>query len=157
MDINEIHRPDFDSIPEVKFHRKATLIRVVDGDTLDVEIDLGWSLKIKERLRLELVDTPEIKSKTENQAGKLVKSIVQKWLGENPPLIITSVAYDRTGKVRGKYGRTLAHVFHAEEKWSLNRRLLQEKLAWATNEKGDIIGERDLSLLTGLNDVQTNP
>ena len=90
------------------------LKRVVDGDTLDVEIDLGWSLKLKERLRLEQVDTPEINKKAEKEAGKWVTERVIDLFPEDTELIITSMAYDRTGRVRGKYGRTMAVAFRAE-------------------------------------------
>ena len=146
---------DEDKIPEDGFHRKAVLIGVVDGDTLDVEIDLGWSIKLKERLRLEFVDTPEINKTEENKAGKWVKEQVEKWLElkegkTTTELIITSEAYDRTGKVRGKYGRTLAQVYHLEEKWSLNDRLLTENMAWRTDEKGKLLEKRSLSLLVGI-------
>ena len=42
------------------YRYRAELDRVVDGDTLDVVIDLGFYIKIKERIRLEGVDTPEL-------------------------------------------------------------------------------------------------
>ena len=139
-----------DQMPEDKFFRKAILLRVVDGDTLDVKIDLGWSIKLKERLRLEHVDTPEINKKLEKEAGKWVKTKVEEWLPLGTELMITSKAYERTGKVRGKYGRTLARVYHLEEKWCLNAKLINEEIAWATDDKGDLLSERSLTLLTGL-------
>jgi hypothetical protein len=45
------------------------LLQVIDGDMLDVEIDLGWSVKLKERVRLERVDTPELRKAAERKAG----------------------------------------------------------------------------------------
>ena len=148
-------KDDKDKIPEDGFHRKAVLIRVVDGDTLDVEIDLGWSIKLKERLRLEFVDAPEINKTEENKAGKWVKEQVEKWLepkegATTTELIITSEAYERTGKVRGKYGRTLAQVYHLEERWSLNKKLLKKNIVWRTDNKGKLLGERSLTLLDGI-------
>ena len=56
---------DFQEMPEDRFNRSAVLLRVVDGDTLDVEIDVGWSMKLKERIRLERVDTPELRKTAE--------------------------------------------------------------------------------------------
>lgn len=59
----------FGIMPEDRFIRRGVIVRVVDGDTLDVEIDLGWSMKLRERLRLELVDTPEMKRAAESNAA----------------------------------------------------------------------------------------
>lgn len=140
---------EFPPFPALDFAREARLLKVVDGDTLDVEIDLGWSTKLKERVRLEFVETPEMKLE-ELEAGKWVKAKVEEYLPEGTLLRVISVAYQRTGKIRGKFGRTLAHIYHAEEKWCLNRRLLEECLAWRTDEHGKILGRRELFLLTGL-------
>lgn len=147
----------FDPMPKIKFYREAILRRVVDGDTLDVEIDLGWSIKLKERLRLEHVDTPELNNKAERGAAQLVKSHIEEILPvDTTRLIITSKAYDRNGRVRGKFGRTLAVVHRADDGWCLNRYLLEEKLAWETDTKGEISGERDLSLLTGIEKLSSH-
>lgn len=137
-------------MPDDRFHRNAILVRVVDGDTLDVEIDLGWSMKLKERLRLEGVNTPEVRGNAERDAGKWVKRKVEKILKKGTALIITSMAYDRTGNVRGKYGRTLAVVYNAKEGVCLNAYLLEKKLAWPTNERGSLVAKRELASLTGL-------
>ena len=45
---------------QLSYRYRAELDRVVDGDTLDVVIDLGFYIRIKERIRLEGMDTPEI-------------------------------------------------------------------------------------------------
>ena len=140
----------FPTIPEDRFHRQAVLLRVVDGDTIDVEIDLGWSMKLKERLRLERLDTPEINKKAEKEAGKWVKAKVEELLPEGTPLIITSMAYDRTGHIRGKYGRTLAVVYRAKDGFCINQHLIEEKLAWCVDDRGSSLEERTLSALTGI-------
>jgi endonuclease YncB( thermonuclease family) len=107
-------------------------------------------MKLKERLRLEGLDTPEIRSKAEKKAGNWVKQEVEKLLRQNTPLIIASMAYDRTGRVRGKYGRTMAVVYRAQDGFCLNKYLLKEKLAWRTNNNGSLLDERELSLLKGI-------
>lgn len=140
----------FKKMPEDRFNRSAVLKRVVDGDTLDVEIDLGWSMTLKERVRLAGVDTPEINNKVEKEAGKWVKSEVAELFKEETPLIITSTAYDRTGNVRGKYGRTMAEVYRLNDGLCLNDYLIQKKWGWPTDDKGSIVGERSLALLKGL-------
>lgn len=138
------------SMPEDRFNRKATFIRVVDGDTIDVEIDLGWSMKLKERLRLSDVDTPEMNKTEESSAGKFVRDVVTEFFQEKEELIITSEAYDRTGKVRGKFGRTIAEVYRVRDGASLNQYLLAEKLGWPTDKTGKIAGKRSLAKLTGI-------
>lgn len=140
---------EFPPMPEERFFRNATVTNIVDGDTIDVEIDLGWSMVMRERLRLEFVNTPETRS-TERPAGDFVTAWVVEHLPVGTPVRIASTAFDETGRVRGKFGRTVAHVYHAAEGWCLNRRLLDEKLAWETTESGSLVGERSLDLLTGI-------
>lgn len=140
----------FGIMPEDRFIRRGVIVRVVDGDTLDVEIDLGWSMKLRERLRLELVDTPEMKRAAESNAAKWVSEQVRKHFYENTPIIIASMAFDRTGQVRGKFGRTMAVVYRARDQLCLNELLLREKWAWPTDNKGKLLSARSLDLLTGI-------
>lgn len=137
-------------MPEDRFFRRATLVDVIDGDTLDVEIDLGWSMRLMERLRLESVNTPETRGDAEREAGRWVKAKVAEYLPVETALIIASTVFDRTGRARGKFGRTVALVYHADDGWCLNERLLEQKLAWPTDDHGSLVGERSLALLTGL-------
>ncbi len=76
---------------------RATLERVVDGDTVDIVIDLGFSTFRKERIRLYGVDAPEIKT----PEGRYVKSVLIDRLNEGGLKIRT--VKDR----RDKYGRYL--------------------------------------------------
>ena len=145
---------DFQEMPEDRFNRSAVLLRGVDGDTLDVEIDLGWSMKLKERIRLERVDTPELRKTAEYTAGIWVTNRVRELFKEGTRLIITSMAYDRTGQVRGKFGRTMAVVYRAEDRLCLNEYLLKNRLAWRTNDSGKLLEERSLALLTGIPDSE---
>jgi endonuclease YncB( thermonuclease family) len=140
----------FQEMPDDRFNRRAILINVVDGDTFDVEIDLGWSMKLKERVRLEGLDTPEIRRKEEYKSGIWVKEEVEKLLLPSEPLIITSMAYERTGQVRGKFGRTMAVVYRLRDKLCLNQYLLEKKIAWATDKHGKLLIDRSLLLLTGI-------
>ena len=140
----------FGIMPEDRFIRRVVIVRVVDGDTLDVEIDLGWSMKLRERLRLELVDTPEMKRAAESNAAKWVSEQVRKHFYENTPIIIASMAFDRTGQVRRKFGRTMAVVYRARDPLCLNELLLREKWAWPTDNKRKLLSARLLDLLTGI-------
>ena len=69
------------------YRYRAELDRVVDGDTLDVVIDLGFYIRIKERIRLEGVDTPEIygvpQDSEEYRRGMEAKKYVERRLNEN--------------------------------------------------------------------------
>lgn len=74
--------------------RRAKLHRVVDGDTIDMYIDLGYDCVIKERIRVLGVDAPEMKGE-EREAGKLAKAYVETWFeshsdGSDWPFVVWS-------------------------------------------------------------------
>jgi micrococcal nuclease len=86
---------------------QATLERVVDGDTVDVVIDLGFSTFRRERIRLYGVDAPEINT----EAGKLAKGFVEEWFWDNPKFFVeTIVAEGKSVSKRDKYGRYLGVI-----------------------------------------------
>jgi len=101
---------------------KAVVERVVDGDTIDVLISLGFNVKIKERLRLSGIDSPETygvkKESDEYAAGMIAKNRLIE-LVENKDIIV------KTEK-KGKYGRYIAEIFINEQ--SVNQILLSEGL-----------------------------
>ncbi len=107
---------------------RAIVEKIVDGDTLDVRIDVGFGIYLNERIRLKSIDAPEIKT----QEGKRAKVFLEKYLSQCPLIVI------RTHKA-GMYGRWLADVFAlpkcaeaqkiADEGEFLNQRLLDEGLA----------------------------
>jgi micrococcal nuclease len=79
----------------------AEITRVIDGDTFDFKIDLGFSINVKERLRLYGVNTPEIKGE-EKPEGDRVKAYVTKLiLGKTFEILVYKkgmakrVTYDR--------------------------------------------------------------
>jgi len=96
---------------------QATLERVVDGDTVDIVIDLGFSTFRKERIRLYGIDAPEINT----EAGKLAKGFVEEWFWDNPKFFIeTIVAEGKNVSKRDKYGRylgTIASTYRALSEW----------------------------------------
>ncbi|QDU66035.1 thermonuclease family protein [Engelhardtia mirabilis] len=139
----------FPPMPHERFFRNATVLQVVDGDTLDVEIDLGWSIWITERLRLEHVNTPEMRG-DERDAGRWVTERVQDELPAGTEVVVASLIFDRNGRVRGKFGRTIAHLYRRADGWCLNQFLLDQKLAWETDDNGSLQSPRELALLTGL-------
>jgi len=89
---------------------KATLERVVDGDTIDVTLDLGFDVHLhKQRCRLAGIDTPE--SRTRNLAEKALGKKASARLSE---LCVGSFLIQSLGK--GKYGRILAIPFTEDGK-----------------------------------------
>lgn len=89
---------------------KATVLKVIDADTLEVEIDLGFSTFTKQRIRLSGVDTSEIygvkKESAEYQKGSEAFGFTQGWIHSTESLVLL-----KTEKLKKeKYGRYLAVV-----------------------------------------------
>ncbi|HSG30642.1 MAG TPA: thermonuclease family protein [Thermodesulfobacteriota bacterium] len=101
------------------------LIKVVDGDTIDVEVDLGFHTCVKERLRLADIDTPEVYGKNASPEGTVAKNYVINALTDK--LLRIETFKDRTGK----YGRFLALVYYqSDNRWiNLNDELIEKGLA----------------------------
>ena len=94
------------------FRYYAKLVRVVDGDTIDVELDHGFSIKHIIRLRLAGIDTEELNDpNTENRVLALAaKRFTQEQL-ENRILIIQTLK-TKSGKERETFGRYVALVYY---------------------------------------------
>ena len=113
--------------------RVTKINRVVDGDTIDVTIDLGFDLYKKERVRVAGVDTPE--KRTKNLEEKALGLDATGWLkakleetikGDEELLIRTELK----GGV-GKYGRLLGWLYVGESDVSLNEQMITEGYAHA--------------------------
>lgn len=78
---------------------KAHVRRVVDGDTIDFDVDLGFHVTVLIRTRIARIDTPEMNT----AEGKTVKSLVQDLLPEGSPVTLHTEKGDR-------YGRWIAEV-----------------------------------------------
>jgi len=89
---------------------RCEILKVVDGDTLDVLIDLGFNIKMKERVRLFGVNTPEVFGKNANEAGKEASKFTDLWVDvgqhTNGHFELHSKKYD----AREKYGRVLGLI-----------------------------------------------
>lgn len=90
------------------YEYRARLVKVVDGDTVDVDIDLGFGIWMKdERVRIMGIDTPEsrTRNKVEKLFGKAASARVKELLEED---IILKTQIARNGEdMKGKYGRIL--------------------------------------------------
>ena len=107
---------------------------MLDGDTIDVTIDLGFDLYKKERVRVAGVDTPE--KRTRNLEEKALGIDATNWLkkkledtiaGEGDELTIRTELVGGTGK----YGRLLGWLYINEDAVSLNEQMIEEGYAWA--------------------------
>ena len=86
----------------------CTVTRVVDGDTIDVVLDLGFSILHKCRVRLYGIDTPESRTrdKDEKARGKIASKFLKDAIDDGKKVVLRSKLKDS----KGKYGRVLGEV-----------------------------------------------
>jgi micrococcal nuclease len=104
------------------------LYKVVDGDTIDVDIDLGFNISYYQRVRLAGIDTPEsrTKDKDEKILGLEVKKRLDEVLKAATKIVIRTEKPDSTEK----YGRILGWIFIDDQKTSINEQLIKDGFAW---------------------------
>jgi len=89
---------------------KCKVLKVVDGDTVDVDIDLGFGIWLKnERVRLKGIDTPESRTRdlVEKKFGLAAKTRLKQMIGKGERVILKTYA-DKDGQdMKGKFGRIL--------------------------------------------------
>ena len=88
---------------------RCKLRRVVDGDTVDVDIDLGFGIwQMNERVRIMGIDTPESRTrdKIEKKFGLAAKAKLKSLLGPNP--VLQTTISKKGEDMKGKFGRVLA-------------------------------------------------
>ena len=113
--------------------RVVSIDRVVDGDTIDVSIDLGFDLIKKERVRIAGIDTPEKRTRDleEKELGihatNWLKDKLTETIKGDEELIIRT---ELKGGV-GKYGRLLGWLYIGDADVSLNEQMITEGYAWA--------------------------
>ena len=113
--------------------RVIEINRVVDGDTIDVTIDLGFDLYKKERVRVAGVDTPE--KRTKDPEEKALGYDATNWLKDKLEGAIAgddelTVRTELVGGV-GKYGRLLGWLYIGDAELSLNEQMITEGYAWS--------------------------
>ena len=112
--------------------RVVKINRVVDGDTIDVTLDLGFSLTKKERVRIAGVDTPE--KSTRDKEEKALGIDATNWMKEKLNNTIKgdeelTIRTELVGGV-GKYGRLLGWIYVGDDTVSLNEQMITEGYAW---------------------------
>jgi len=115
--------------------------RVVDGDTVDVVIDLGFSILYSTRVRLYGIDTPEsrTRNKDEKVRGLLSKDYLKEWLDQGGVIIRTY--RDK----KGKFGRVLGEMVVGGR--NINLLMVEENLAvkYQGQSKDDIKKEHEIN------------
>tara|TARA_A100000172_G_scaffold57977_3_gene37760 strand:- start:9318 stop:9743 length:426 start_codon:yes stop_codon:yes gene_type:complete len=108
------------------FEYQCRVVKVIDGDTVDVDIDLGFGVWLhKQRVRLYGVDTPESRTrdKVEKEYGNIAKQYVIDYL----PLGSLQVLKTQIDKQRGKFGRILGEFLINDT--TINQMLIDNHLA----------------------------
>lgn len=109
-------------------YRVKRILKVVDGDTIDVDIDLGFDISYVQRVRLAGIDTPE--SRTKDLAEKKLGLESKKYLTDL--LKIAELVVIKTEKPDSteKFGRILGWLFIDNASTSVNAALIASGYAW---------------------------
>ena len=116
------------------YEYNCRIVRVVDGDTVDVDIDLGFDTwRLGERIRLYGIDTPECRTRnaTEKKAGLLAKDFVERRLQQGG-------TYTLSTREKGKYGRYLGTI-KIDGDLTINAELVSEHLAVPYSGEGKYV------------------
>jgi micrococcal nuclease len=107
------------------YEYKCTVLRILDGDTLDVDVDLGFSVALKkQRIRMYNIDTPESRTrdKEEKVRGLLSKEFLKTFCPVGSDIRLISHG-------KGKYGRILGEIFTVNGMVSINQHMCDEGYA----------------------------
>jgi micrococcal nuclease len=110
-----------------EYHVKK-VTNVVDGDTIDVDIDLGFDISFSSRVRLAGIDTPESRTtdKAEKVLGLEAKEYIKSKIKDAKDVVIKTEKMDSSEK----YGRILGWLFLDGSKVSVNEQMIADGYAW---------------------------
>ena len=110
-------------------YRVKQVTKVVDGDTIDVDIDLGFSISYSQRLRLAGIDTPESRTtdKFEKTLGIESKDYLKHKLKDSKDIVVKTEKPDSSEK----YGRILGWVYVDGNTKSINEQMIEDGYAWS--------------------------
>lgn len=92
-------------LPIDKYIRKAKLVRVIDGDTVELDIDLGFSITMRERVRVLGINTPELKGESRRD-GLTAKDFTVDWFENHGHDVVCRTTKDK----QDSFGRFLAEI-----------------------------------------------
>jgi len=109
-------------------YRVKKITKIVDGDTIDVEIDLGFNISYSQRVRLAGIDTPEsrTKDKVEKELGLESKKKLSDLVSQANLIVIKTEKPDSSEK----YGRILGWLYLDGAEQSVNEALIATGYAW---------------------------
>jgi len=110
-----------------RYHYRCRLLDVIDGDTVELEVELGFHARLTVRVRLEGIDTPELRGKTtdERRGAQDAQALVAQWCEARADRIIVRTVRDG----RDKFGRLLATLIDQDTGETLQDSLIAAKLA----------------------------
>ena len=116
-----LDNPTLDLLNNWQYLYASTVVDVYDGDTLTVDMELGFGMTFRTKLRLHRINAWEVRGE-EREKGLEAKAFLQQWC---PPQqqILVKTHRDRTGK----YGRYLAEIFSSQGR-------MYKKKVWLTSE-----------------------
>jgi micrococcal nuclease len=116
------------SLRDPYIYRIKQILKVVDGDTIDADIDLGFDISLSKRIRLAAVDTPESRTADANEKkyGLESKEWLKHKLENAKSILIKTELPDSTEK----YGRIIGHLFINDQANSLNEQMIDAGMAW---------------------------
>jgi micrococcal nuclease len=109
-------------------YRVKKVLKVVDGDTIDADIDLGFDISLTKRVRLAGIDTPE--SRTTDKREKALGLESKEWLKNRLEFAKDIVIKTQLPDSTEKYGRILGKLYINNEETSLNEQMIDEGYAW---------------------------
>jgi len=123
-------------------YRIKQVTKIVDGDTIDVDIDLGFSISYSQRLRLAGIDTPEsrTKDKFEKTLGLESKEYLKSKFKEAKDIVVKTELPDSSEK----YGRILGWVYVNGSSKSVNEQMIEDGYGWSYMGETKV---RDFSVL----------
>jgi micrococcal nuclease len=116
------------SLRDPYIYRIKQITKVVDGDTIDADIDLGFNISLSKRIRLAGIDTPESRTSDANEKkyGLEAKEWLKHALQDGKNILIKTELPDSTEK----YGRIIGHLFVNDQEISLNEQMVICGQAW---------------------------
>lgn len=109
-------------------YRVKNITKIVDGDTIDVDIDLGFNISYSQRVRLAGIDTPESRTadKFEKSLGLESKEYLKYKLKDAKLIVIKTEKPDSSEK----YGRILGWLYVDGDTVSINDQMIEDGYAW---------------------------
>jgi micrococcal nuclease len=109
-------------------YRIKSITKIIDGDTIDADIDLGFDISLTKRIRLAGIDTPESRTRDayEKKLGLESKDWIKNRLEFAKDILIKTEKPNSTEK----YGRIIGHLYVNGEDVSINNQMIAEGYAW---------------------------